>query len=96
METKALELQAVEERMKQAKDRRMFERYQTIRLYLNGQSVSQIAFILGRTSKTIKAYIDAYNEQGLNGLIMKRSTGKPTRLTKDQQTQLKQTMKRYG
>jgi transposase len=92
LENKETELQAVEKRIKQTKDRRMFERYQTIRLYLIGQSVSQIAFILGRTNKTIKAYIDAYKERGLNGLIMNRSTGKPTRLTKDQQTQLKQTI----
>jgi transposase len=92
MENKETELQAVEQRIKQTKDRRMFERYQTIRLYLIGQSVNQIAFILGRTSKTIKAYIDAYKEHGLNGLIMKQSTGKPTRLTKEQQIQLKQTI----
>jgi transposase len=92
LENKETELRAVEERIKQTKDRRMFERYQTIRLYLIGQSVSQIAFILGRTSKTIKAYIDTYKEHGLNGLIMKHSTGKPTRLTKDQQAQLKQTI----
>jgi transposase len=92
LENKDKELQAVEERIKQTKDRRMFERYQTIRLHLIGQSVSQTAFILGRTSKTIKAYIDAYQEHGLNGLIMKRSTGKPTRLTQDQLTKLKQTI----
>ncbi len=92
LENKQTELQAVEERIKQTKDRRMFERYQTIRLYLNGQPVSQIAFILGRTSKTVKAYIDAYKECGLNGLLMKHSTGKPTRLTQDQQFQLKQTI----
>lgn len=68
------------------KDRRMYERYQkTIRLHLPGSTASQIALILGRTSKTIKAYIDAYNEHGLNGLIMKQSTGKPPRLRKDQQ-----------
>ncbi|WP_370297890.1 helix-turn-helix domain-containing protein [Ammoniphilus sp. YIM 78166] len=69
--------------MKQSKDRRTYERYQTIRLPLMGNTVSQIALILGRTNKTIKAYIDAYKEQGLNGLIMKRSTRKPTRLTKN-------------
>jgi transposase len=85
-------LKAVEERIKQTKDRRMYERYQTIRLHLMGNTTSQIALILGRTSKTIKAYIDAYNKLGLNGLIMKQSTGKPTRLSKDQQTQLKQTI----
>ncbi|WP_431607012.1 helix-turn-helix domain-containing protein [Paenibacillus thiaminolyticus] len=45
----------------------MYKRYQTIRLHLMGNTTSQIALILGRTRKTIKAYIDAYNELGLNG-----------------------------
>ncbi|WCF07254.1 helix-turn-helix domain-containing protein [Paenibacillus thiaminolyticus] len=67
MENTKTALKAVAERIKQTKDRRMYERYQTIRLHLMGNTTSQIALILGRTSKTIKAYIDAYNELGLNG-----------------------------
>lgn len=90
MEKKERGLQEVEKRIKQTKERRMYERYQTIRFYLIGQPVNQIAFLLGRTSKTIRTYINVYKAYGLNGLIMKQSTGRPSRLTKDQQTQLKE------
>jgi transposase len=90
VENNKSQLQAVEERIRQTKDRRMYERYQSIRLHLMGHKVSQIALILDRTPKTIKAYIDAYKELGLNGLHMNHTTGKPSRLTAEQHTQLKQ------
>ncbi|WP_260472078.1 IS630 family transposase [Bacillus canaveralius] len=84
------EIQEVESRLKTEKSRRMFERYQTIRLHLMGKSVQEIAAILKRTSKTIGTYIRSYQEHGLDGLTMKFSTGKPPRLTTEQQAQLKQ------
>jgi transposase len=87
-----IELQEIENGLKSVKDRRMYERYQTIRLHLMGYSIHQITVILGRTDKTIKSYIRSYQEQGINGLVMKFSTGKPPRLTTEQQEQLKQTI----
>nr|WP_295972747.1 hypothetical protein [uncultured Bacillus sp.] len=44
-----------------------------------GNSSNQIAVILGRTGKTIRSDIRSYQEQGLAGLAMKFSTGKPPR-----------------
>ncbi|MGW9570919.1 terminase gpP N-terminus-related DNA-binding protein [Paenibacillus terrae] len=52
--------------MKKAKDRRMYERYQTLYLYLQGTEVEQIAHII----KTVKGYIKAYTTGGLPGLQM--------------------------
>lgn len=66
--------------------------YQTIRLYLMDHSVKQITTILKRSDKTIRTYINSYKEHGLDGLTMKFSTGKPPRLTKNQQVQLKKTI----
>ncbi len=56
-----------------------------------GNSIKQIADILGRTDKTISTYIRSYQEQGIDGLVMKFSTS-PPRLTTEQQEQLKQTI----
>jgi transposase len=92
MENQNIQLRQVEDRIKQTKDRRMYERYQAIRLYLMGNTMKQIQTILGRTDKTIKSYIHKYEEHGLDGLNMKFSPGKPTRLSKEQQNQLKQTI----
>lgn len=92
METKSNELEELEKKIKNEKSRRMFERYQSIRLHLMGKDYKQIATIIGRTEVTIKSYIRSYQEYGLDGLNMKFSTGAPERLTKEQQGQLKQTI----
>ena len=87
-----LEFQEIESRMKKEKDRRMFERYQTIYLYVKGMEVSQIAVIIGRCEKTVTKYLRVYHESGIAGLQMKYSPGAPERLSKEQQEQLKQTI----
>jgi transposase len=92
MKSNIEELQMVENRLKYEKERRMYERYQTIRLYLLGNSVNQITTILKRSDRTIRTYINSYKEHGLDGLTMKFSPGKPPRLTEEQQAQLKQTI----
>jgi transposase len=90
MESNVEALKEVEQRLKREQGRRMFERYQTIKLYLQGTCYNQIATAIGRPESTVKAYIRIYRKQGLDGLIMRFSTGAPERLTKEQQAQLKQ------
>jgi transposase len=92
MKTNTEELQEVENRLKHEKNRRMYERYQTIRLYLMGNDRKQIATIMGRTEKTILTYVRCYQDYGLDGLQMKYSPGAPERLSKEQQAKLKQTI----
>jgi transposase len=72
----------IESLMKKEKDRRMFERYQTIYLHLKGKNTLEISEIILR----------AYREAGVVGLQINYSTGAPERLTKEQQDQLKQTI----
>lgn len=47
------ELEKVTEAMKQAKERRMYERYQAIYLHLKGTSMTAIAEILNRNRMTV-------------------------------------------
>lgn len=89
---KHIELEKVTEAMKQAKERRMYERYQAIYLHLKGRSMTAIAGILNRNRMTVSSYIHTYESGGLAALQLKCSTGAPTRLTKEQQEQLKQTI----
>lgn len=84
--------QEIETALKKAKERRMYERYQTLYLYLQGTEVEQIARIINRSVKTVKGYIKAYKTRGLSGLQMNHSPGAPVRLTKEQQEKLKQTI----
>jgi len=89
---KLTELERIAEAMKQAKERRMYERYQAVYLYLKGHSMTAIGDILNRNRMTVSHYIHTYENGGLAALQLKHSSGAPTRLTKDQQDQLKQTV----
>ncbi len=89
---KQIELEKVIEAMKQAKDRRMYERYQAIYLHLKGTSMTAIADILNRNRMTVSSYIHTYKNGGLPALQLEYSSGAPSRLTKEQQAQLKQTV----
>lgn len=85
-------LEEVTHAMKQEKERRMYERYQTEYLHLKGKPVTEIAETLNRSKETVNSYIRSYQTGGLEALQMKYSSGAPTRLTKEQQEQLKQTI----
>jgi transposase len=77
MEINALEFQEVEKRLKHEKSRRMFQRYQTVRLHLLGKDIAQIAMSIGRKESTVITYIRTYCWNGLDGLQMKFSPGPP-------------------
>ena len=85
-------LEEVKQAMKKVKERRMYERYQALYLYLQGNQAEEIAPILNRSVKTVKGYIQAYETGGLSALQMNHSPGAPVRLTKEQQEKLKQTI----
>jgi transposase len=89
METMNQQLREVENCLKHEKSRRMFERYQTARLYILGHDNQQIATIINRAESTVKTYIRKYRKHGLEGLQIKFSSGAPERLSKEQQMQLK-------
>jgi transposase len=88
----SVSFQEIQIAMKKAKDRRMYERYQTLYLYLQGTEVEQIAHTINRSVKTVKGYIKAYKSGGIGGLQINHSPGAPVRLTKEQQEKLKQTI----
>lgn len=81
---KALEL------MKSTNNKRLFERYQTIYLTLLGKKADEIAEIIGRTSRTVYNYIKAYRNSGFEGLTMTKPSGRPKRLSDEQEQELKE------
>lgn len=50
--------------MKQAKKRRMYERYQTLYLYLQETELENIAHIINQSEKTVKGYIGRMKRPG--------------------------------
>lgn len=84
MKTIDEQLAAVNTAMKNCKERRMFERYQTIKLYLESYDTPQISSITGRCIKTIYNYINAYKSGGLEKLKMNFSPGRPSLLSSEE------------
>ena len=83
------EIQTVKAALKSTKDKRMFERYQTILLYLHGVTYDKISVIVGKSTATIGHYVKAYREGGLEGLTIGLSPGRPPFLTFDQEEELR-------
>jgi transposase len=92
MDTQTQQRQEIQKLMKQESSRRMFERYQSILLFLQGMPAKEIAGIIGRTAETVNAYIKAYKTSGVSGLQMTTPSGRPDQLTPTQQDELKATI----
>lgn len=78
--------------MKAATNKRMFERYQCVFLYLSGRSPKEIATIIQRAYGTVVGYIRTYLSGGLEALQLDHSPGRPCRLTPEQEGELKQVL----
>ena len=46
--------------MKDTHDKRMYQRYQAVYLYLQDYSAEKIAIIIGRSEKTVYNYVNSY------------------------------------
>lgn len=78
--------------MKANKDLRMHERYQTILMHLHGIPNDEISKVTGRSLSSVYNYVKAYRENGLKGLKMEYSTGRPRKLTEEQEQQVYKTV----
>lgn len=85
-------VEEVKSAMRETKDKRMYERYQCIFLFLSGERRDHIAKILNRGIDTVGYYIQAYCACGLEGLKMQHSPGRPKRLTAEQEQELYRTI----
>lgn len=78
---------------KQTRDKRLADRIKAI-LYLHyGLSYPEIAKLLLFDEVTIRRYVKQFKEKGIDGLLEYRYTGGKSRLTKEQETELKEYLK---
>ena len=85
-------IEEIKSAMKIEKDKRMYERYQSVYLYLSGSNRNQIAVTLNRHVDTISSYVSAYKTKGLQGMSMQYSPGRPHLLTEEQEQLFYQTV----
>jgi len=83
-----IEIQILKKAMKETKDKRMYQRYKTIYLHKKGYSNRDIAKLEGLDNHTVGIYVKNYKQNGIDGLLMKRSPGAPRLLTGEQEVML--------
>ena len=70
----------------------MYRKYFVIRLHMKGLTNTRIAEIADLDRHTVGIYINTYIESGIEGLIPKKSPGRPSFLSKKQELQLYDTI----
>lgn len=89
---KDLEIMKLKAAIKENKNLRIYERYQTILMYLHGMPPKEINEVTGRSLSTVYNYINSYKQDGIEGLKMEYSTGRPRHLTSEQEQQVYRTI----
>ena len=84
-EQESNEIKELKRLSRKTRDPRMKTRYDAVRLSLQGRSKSEIAGILGVTYQTVRNYINAYNESGVECLAIDKPTGRTRKLTDEQE-----------
>jgi len=73
---------------RKSRDIRMKQRYDAVRLTLEGRKMAEVAKILDITYHTVRNYMIAYDEKGIEGLNITKPPGRATKLTQTQEKAL--------
>lgn len=87
------EIQVIKRLLRATKSPVMYRKYMTIRLHMKGFTNKRIAEILDLEHHTVGNYINTYKMQGVDGLMPKKSPGRPSFLNKEQESQVYETIK---
>jgi len=89
--TKKINHREIKELYQNEKDQKLKTRYKAILLLdqLNNNA-AEVGRRLGKSRTTIGLWVQQYNQTGLKGLEYKKQPGRPPRLTRNQQEELKQ------
>ena len=83
-----LEIKELKEKAGITKNVRQKRRYDVIRLSLQGYSNNEISKILDISLRQVYNLINLYKENGIEGLKLKYSPGRKTKLTAEQEKEL--------
>ena len=86
------EIKAMVKLMREAKDKVMHRKYQVIFFHMKGHTNKEIAELTTLHEKTIGVYVNTYKTSGVEGLVPKKSSGRPSYLTKEQEQILYETV----
>lgn len=82
------EISTLEKLLQTTKKNVMYRKYLVVHLHMKGYTNLQIADMLGLNKNTVGIYINTYDTQGADGLVPVRQTGRPKKLTDEQEQKL--------
>jgi putative transposase len=86
---KAVVIQGMVNLIKSTEDPRLLQRYQAILMLLQGRPVDEIAQVIGKKRASVFNYAKSFRENGgINGLFYKTGSGRPKRLTSEEEKSL--------
>lgn len=71
-------------RVRTERSARLRDRYRAALLALQGYQAPQIVQMLGRSRRSVQDWVYAYRDQGIPGLIPRKGTGRPAKITPEQ------------
>ena len=89
METER-QIRELEKAMTTTDNRRLYERCLAVKLVLAGHTRKEAGHTIGRDEHTVSHYVQTYCHNGIQGLVSKKQSGRPSRLTDEQEAELVQ------
>jgi transposase len=87
------DVQRLEQRVRAERDALQRDRCRAVLLALQGKQAPQIAGALGRSRRSVQAWVYAYRDGGIEALRPGKSTGRPSKLPRDREQAFAQRIK---
>ena len=87
------DVQRLEERIRKERHALRRDRFRAVLLALQGKQAPQIVETLGRSRRSVQAWVYAYRDGGIEALEPGKSTGRPVKLPRDQERAFKERIK---
>ena len=86
------EIDTVEKLLQTTKNRVMYRKFLVVYLHMKEYTNLQIADMIGLNKNTVGIYINTYETQGAAGLVPEKQSGRPRKLTEEQEQKLYETI----
>ena len=90
----SLIINGLQDEIRRNKDARYDHRLHVVLLVARGNSCRQVAEDLGDSLRTVQSWVNAFNRDGLPGLMEAEHSGRPSRLTDEQMNIISEALRR--
>jgi len=80
---------------KKERNHKLKERYHALFLMLEFKNCSIVAELMKKSRKTIQTWVKLFNEEGLEGMVSNTPPGRPSRLSEEQEEQLREDISKH-